>query len=61
MITNLYKISEFSKLMPLVIEISRDKIIIVRIAVAIAISTILKNAPEMSDMFREAVNNLKQD
>jgi len=47
--------------MPLVIDLSKDKIVIVRIAVAIAISTILGSAPEMDDMFREAVANLKQD
>ena len=48
-------------MMPLVIDLSKDKIVIVRIAVAIARSTILGSAPEMDDMFREAVANLKQD
>ena len=52
MITNLYKIPDFSKLIPLLIDLSRDKINIVRIALAIAISTIVKSSPEFVDMFR---------
>ena len=62
MIRNLYKIKEFpEKLLDLVVELSKDRIIIVRIALAISISHILRSSPEAAGMFREAIANLKQD
>lgn len=62
MIRNLYKIRDFpAKLMPLVIELSRDRIIVVRITLAISISLILRESPEIAGAFGEAIFNLKQD
>ena len=53
MIRNLYKIKEFPiKLMDLVRDLSKDKIIIVRIALAISISQIIKEDPAASNLFR---------
>jgi len=62
MIRNLYKIKDFpDKLMPLVVELSKDRIVVVRITLAISISLILRESPEITSAFGEAIFNLKQD
>lgn len=37
--------------MPLVVDLSRDRIILVRITLAMSIAEILRNSPETTNMF----------
>ena len=47
--------------MPLVIDLSRDRVVLVRIALAISIAEILKTTPEAATIFSEAIHNIRQD
>lgn len=62
MITKLYHLKMFQeKLLDLVIQISKDKIVIVRIALAISVSEIVRNDPPSINLFRQVIQNLSQD
>ena len=62
MIRNLFKVKEFAdKLMPLVVELSRDRVVLVRITLAISVSMILKETPEAANILGETIFNIRQD
>ena len=62
MIRNLFRVKEFAdKLMPLVVELSRDRVVLVRITLAISVSMILKETPEAANMLGETIFNIRQD
>ncbi len=62
MVRNLYKLKIFKeKLMDLVLELTKDKIVMVRIALAISLKQIVEEGGESVVMFNEVIEILKQD
>jgi hypothetical protein len=48
-------------LIDLVVQLSKDKIVVVRIALSIAIAEVLKKDPDSINLFSKVVQNLSQD
>ncbi len=62
MITKLYHLKQFEeKLLDIVVELSKDKIVIVRIALAISVAEIIKKNPSSINLFKGVVQTLSQD
>ena len=62
MITKLYHLKQFEeKLLDIVVELSKDKIVIVRIALAISVAEIIKTNPSSINLFKGVVQTLSQD
>lgn len=62
MITKLYHLKQFEeKLLDIVVELSKDKVVIVRIALAISVAEIIKKNPSSINLFKGVVQTLSQD